>query len=43
MHLQVRMGHASASFTMDRYVHNTDQMQDGIAEMIDVIGEKCGR
>ena len=41
--IQVRLGHASASFTMDRYVHNTDQMQDGIAEMIDVIGEKYGR
>ena len=41
--IQVRLGHASASFTMDRYVHNTDQMQDGSAEMIDVIGEKYGR
>ena len=41
--IQVRLGHASASFTMDRYVHNTDQMQDGIAEMIDSIGEKYGR
>ena len=41
--IQVRLGHASASFTMDRYVHNTDHMQDGIAEMIDVIGEKYGR
>lgn len=34
---------SSASFTMDRYVHNTDQLQDGIVEMIDVIGEKYGR
>ena len=34
---------SSASFTMDRYAHNTDQLQDGIAEMIDVIGEKYGR
>ena len=41
--IQVRLGHASASFTMDRYVHNTDQMQDGIAEAIDMIGEKYGR
>lgn len=41
--IQVRLGHASASFTMDRYVHNTDQMQDGIADVIDTIGEKYGR
>lgn len=41
--IQVRLGHASASFTMDRYVHNTDQMQDGVAEVIDRIGEKYGR
>jgi len=34
---------SSASSTMDRYVHNTDQIQDGIVEMIDVIGEKYGR
>lgn len=34
---------SSAPFTMDRYVHNTDQIQDGIVEMIDVIGEKYGR
>lgn len=41
--IQVRLGHATASFTMDRYVHNTDQMQDGVAEVIDTIGEKYGR
>ena len=41
--IQVRLGHASASFTMDRYVHNTEQMQDGVAEAIDMIGEKYGR
>ena len=41
--IQVRLGHVSTSFTMNSYVHNTDQMQDGIAEMIDVIGEKHGR
>jgi site-specific recombinase, phage integrase family len=26
--IQVRLGHASAAFTMDRYIHNTAQMQD---------------
>ena len=41
--IQVRLGHASAAFTMDRYIHNTDRMQDGIAEKIDHIGEKYGR
>ena len=32
--IQVRLGHASASFTMDRYVHNTEQMQEGVTERI---------
>lgn len=32
--IQVRLGHASAAFTMDRYVHNTAQMQDGITDKI---------
>ncbi|BEU87415.1 site-specific integrase [Selenomonas sp. TAMA-11512] len=41
--IQVRMGHASASFTMDRYVHNTAKMQDGISETMDKISEKYGR
>lgn len=41
--IQVRLGHASASFTMDRYIHNTDQMQDGIVEKIDRISKKYGR
>lgn len=32
--IQVRLGHSSAAFTMDRYVHNTAQMQEGITEKI---------
>ena len=32
--IQVRLGHASAAFTMDRYVHKTAQMQDGITDKI---------
>ena len=32
--IQVRLGHASAAFTMDRYIHNTAQMQDGITDKI---------
>ena len=32
--IQVRLGHASAAFTMDRYVHNTAQMQDGVTDKI---------
>ena len=41
--IQVRMGHASASFTMDRYIHNTEKMQDGISATMDEISEKYGR
>lgn len=41
--IQVRLGHASAAFTMDHYIHNTDQMQDGITDKIDIIGERYGR
>ncbi|MFC2500379.1 MAG: hypothetical protein ACFNUC_06500 [Selenomonas noxia] len=32
--IQVRLGHTSAAFTMDRYVHNTEQMQEGVTERI---------
>ena len=38
--IQVRLGHSSAAFTMDRYVHNTVQMQDGITEKIVKCEEK---
>ena len=41
--IQVRLGHASASFTMDRYVHNTEQMQEGITEKVVKCEEKYGR
>ena len=41
--IQVRLGHASASFTMDRYIHNTEHMQDGVTNMIERISEKYGR
>ena len=41
--IQIRLGHASASFTMDRYVHNTEQMQDGITEKVVKCEEKYGR
>ncbi|MFC2301688.1 MAG: tyrosine-type recombinase/integrase [Selenomonas artemidis] len=41
--IQVRLGHSSAAFTMDHYIHNTDHMQDGITNKIDHIGEKYGR
>lgn len=41
--IQVRLGHATAAFTMDRYVHNTEKMQDGISETMDEISEKYGR
>ncbi|MDF2873368.1 MAG: Phage integrase [Sporomusa sp.] len=29
--MQVRLGHATSAFTMDRYTHNTAKMQQGIA------------
>jgi len=32
--IQLRLGHASSSFTMDRYVHPTKRMNDGVAEKI---------
>ena len=32
--IQVRLGHASASFTMDRYVHNTEKMQEGVTDRL---------
>ena len=38
--IQVRLGHSSAAFTMDRYVHNTAQMQEGITEKIVKCEEK---
>ena len=38
--IQLRLGHSSASFTMDRYVHNTEQMQEGITEKIVKCEEK---
>ena len=41
--IQVRLGHASASFTMDRYIHNTEQMQEGITEKVVKCEEKYGR
>nr|DAS73834.1 MAG TPA: Integrase [Caudoviricetes sp.] len=41
--IQVRLGHASASFTMDRYVHSTEQMQEGVAEKVVKCEEKYGR
>ena len=41
--IQVRLGHASASFTMDRYVHNTEQMQEGITEKVIKCEEKYSR
>ena len=41
--IQVRLGHASASFTMDRYVHNTEKMQEGITEKVVKCEEKYGR
>ena len=41
--IQVRLGHASASFTMDRYVHNTEQMQEGVTEKVVKCEEKYGR
>ena len=33
--LQVRLGHSSAAFTMDRYTHSTAKMQDGITEIVE--------
>ncbi len=41
--IQVRLGHATAAFTMDRYIHNTAKMQDGISQTMDVIAKKYGR
>ncbi|WP_311649918.1 tyrosine-type recombinase/integrase [Selenomonas artemidis] len=41
--IQVRLGHASASFTMDRYVHNTEKMQAGITEKVVKCEETYGR
>lgn len=41
--IQVRLGHATAAFTMDRYVHNTEKMQDGISQTMDEIAKKYGR
>lgn len=33
--IQLRLGHASAAFTMDTYVHNSASMQDGIIEAVE--------
>lgn len=41
--IQVRLGHASASFTLDRYIHNTEQMQKGVTEKVVKCEEKYGR
>lgn len=32
--IQLRLGHSSSSFTMDRYVHPTKRMNDGVKEKI---------
>jgi phage integrase family site-specific recombinase len=37
--IQMYLGHTSASFTMDRYVHNTEQMQEGVTERIAQVEE----
>lgn len=33
--IQIRLGHASFAFTMDRYTHNTEKMQEGIAAKLE--------
>lgn len=33
--VQMRLGHATASFTMDQYAHNTDKMQQEIVTLLD--------
>lgn len=33
--IQLRLGHASAAFTMNTYVHNSASMQDGIIEAVE--------
>lgn len=33
--IQLRLGHSSAAFTMDRYTHNTTAMQEGVADALD--------
>ncbi|WP_110955176.1 tyrosine-type recombinase/integrase [Anaerosinus massiliensis] len=32
--IQIRLGHSSAAFTLDRYTHSTEKMQNGIAEIM---------
>ena len=41
--IQVRLGHASASFTLDRYILKTEQMQKGITEKSSQVQRKYGR
>ena len=33
--IQLLMGHASATFTMDTYIHKTETMMDGIKEKLE--------
>lgn len=32
--IQIRLGHSSAAFTLDRYTHSTEKMQEGIAAIM---------
>lgn len=33
--VQLRLGHSSAAFTMDRYTHSTPKMQEGITAIVE--------
>jgi hypothetical protein len=33
--MQIRLGHATSAFTMDKYTHNTQKIQDGISEKLE--------
>ena len=35
--MQIRMGHATSAFTMDKYTHDTAKMQEGIAEKLSAL------
>ncbi len=41
--VQERLGHASVQTTFDRYVHNTEEMKQGAADILDEILRKAAK
>ena len=38
--IQLLMGHASATFTMDTYIHKTETMMDGVKEKLEARNQR---